>query len=369
MVYHIGLKKQGRPKPHDLPRMSTLGLKHKTAFSSNQEREMKDYIKQAAEIAMGMTGDEVRSFAKCGIYFNVEMPVSWDEDMKAGKKWLKLYLKRNDLTYRKAELTSYNRLLGWNQEATNAFMANLGELYERYKFKPTRIFAGVESGVTTVADSPKIVTPCGAKHVISPAAVGRGQLVTVMAAASATGLAIPPMFIFPRKTYKDMWVQAGPPGCIGHSSASGWHDADGFLKFLQHVQSVTNAIAIHLYAHHDYIPCVFKSGFHWWNREFAFLCRDMYVFLKLCSVFSSYFDDKSVFVLFFFMDIWLKLFMPVGPTYKLIAHKSLLYRDRKYRKINQNVIWQDHHTLIWVISSSVKVTRTQRGHNEIMTQW
>ena len=39
-----------------------------------------------------------------------------------------------------------------------------------------------------------------------------------------------------------MWVQAGPPGCIGHSSASGWQDADGFLKFLQHVQSVTNAI-------------------------------------------------------------------------------------------------------------------------------
>ena len=102
--------------------MSTLGLKHKTVFSSNQEREMKDYIRQAAEIAMGMTGDEVRSFAyKCGIYFNVEMPVSWDEDMKVGKKWLKLYLKRNDLTYRKAELTSYNRLLGWNQEATNAF--------------------------------------------------------------------------------------------------------------------------------------------------------------------------------------------------------------------------------------------------------
>ena len=240
---HVQLKKQGGPKPHDLPRMSTLGLKHKTVFSSNQEREMKDYIRQAAEIAMGMTGDEVRSFAyKCGIYFNVEMPVSWDKDMKAGKKWLKLYLKRNDLTYRKAELTSYNRLLGWNQEATNAFMANLGELYERYKFKPTRIFAGDESGVTTVADSPKIVTPCGAKHVISPAAAERGQLVTVMAAASATGMAIPPMFIFPRKTYKDMWVQAGPPGCIGHSSASGWQDADGFLKFLQHVQSVTNAI-------------------------------------------------------------------------------------------------------------------------------
>ena len=201
--------------------MSTLGVKHKTVFSTQQELEMNEYIKQAAEIAMGMTGDEVRKFAfKCGLYFKIKMPESWIMEEKAGKKWLKLYIKRNNLCYRKPLSTSYNRLLAWNSEAAEAFMQNLGELYDRYKFHPTPIFAGDETGVTTVTDLPKIIAPSGTKQVISAAAAERGQLVMITAAASAAGHAIPPMYIFPRKKY-DLWVQNGPPGCTGHATPSG----------------------------------------------------------------------------------------------------------------------------------------------------
>ena len=164
---HAQLKKQGGPILDDTlrRRMSTVGVKHKTVFSTQQEFEMNEYIKQAAEIAMGMTGDEARKFAfKCGLYFKIKMPESWIMEEKAGKKWLKLYIKQNNLCHQKPLSTSHNRLLAWNSGSAEAFMQILGELYDRYKFHPTRIFAGEETGVTTVTDSPKIIAPSGSKR-------------------------------------------------------------------------------------------------------------------------------------------------------------------------------------------------------------
>lgn len=101
------------------------------------------------------------------------------------------------------------------------------------------IYAGDKTGVTTVTGLMKVIAQTGTKVVRTPESGERGQLVTVMAAASAAGHPIPPMYIFPRKKYNDLWVQGGPTGCTGHATSSGWQDKNGFLKFLKHMQSIT----------------------------------------------------------------------------------------------------------------------------------
>ena len=49
----------------------------------------------------------------------------------------------------------------------------------------------------------------------------RGTLVTIACAVQALGNSIPPFFVFPRKRYKDHFVQNGPLGSAGSGDESG----------------------------------------------------------------------------------------------------------------------------------------------------
>ena len=62
----------------------------------------------------------------------------------------------------------------------------------------------------------------------------RGTNVTVATAVSASGNSVPPMFVFPRKNYKDYYVNNGPPECIGIGKGSGWVTGIEFKKYVQH---------------------------------------------------------------------------------------------------------------------------------------
>lgn len=62
----------------------------------------------------------------------------------------------------------------------------------------------------------------------------RGVLVTLAVCVNAIGNAIPCMFVFPRKFYKDHFVRDGPPDCIGTANPSGWMTGTDFLTFMRH---------------------------------------------------------------------------------------------------------------------------------------
>ena len=248
--------------------MTTLGAKYKTIFSSQQEKEMKEYIEDASHIAMGLTFEEVRSFAyKCGLYYGVNMPPSWYQNEKAGRKWLKLYQNRNRLSFRMPTATSMARLLAWNKEAVDQFMANLDKAYKKYNFVPSDIYVGDETGISTVAGRTRVLTAVGTKVMRTPEAAERGTLVTVMAAASAAGQTIPPMYIFPRKRHQDQWVTLGPVGSIGHATSSGWQDEKGFLKYLTHLQAITRCTKD--------CPILFIM-----DNFFAHLCPEVLIYAK-----------------------------------------------------------------------------------------
>ncbi|XP_072400686.1 uncharacterized protein [Diabrotica undecimpunctata] len=53
---------------------------------------------------------------------------------------------------------------------------------------------------------------------------------------TATGQAIPPVFIFPRKNMKDRFLDGAPIGSIGLAHQSGYMTAELFLEVLKHIK-------------------------------------------------------------------------------------------------------------------------------------
>lgn len=66
---------------------------------------------------------------------------------------------------------------------------------DRYKFPDSRILNVDESGITTVLQTPRVVAPTGAKRVGQCVSAERGQIVTFCGIITASGNAIPPVYV------------------------------------------------------------------------------------------------------------------------------------------------------------------------------
>ncbi|KAJ8909319.1 hypothetical protein NQ315_003465 [Exocentrus adspersus] len=72
---------------------------------------------------------------------------------------------------------------------------------------------------------------------LGPPAEG-GTNVTLIAAINVIGCSVPPMFVFPRKFFKEHMLKGAPIGSIGIANPSGWSTGDIFLKYLKHFINV-----------------------------------------------------------------------------------------------------------------------------------
>ena len=130
----------------------------------------------------------------------------------AGKEWMTSLLKRNPkLSIRKPEATSLGRATSFNTKNVKVFYDKLGEVMDIYKFSASQIWNVDETGVSTVVRPSEIVAGKGKRNVGVMTSGERGTNVTVVTAVSASGNTAPPMFVFPRKNYKDYFVNNGPP--------------------------------------------------------------------------------------------------------------------------------------------------------------
>ena len=82
------------------------------------------------------------------------------------------------------------------------FFDQLGDLYDRYKFKMHDIYNLDETSCTT-AQQPggSVVAPTGKKRIGSVTSAKRGELVTVLYTVGASGVVVPPMFVFPKVNF------------------------------------------------------------------------------------------------------------------------------------------------------------------------
>jgi len=154
--------------------------------------------------------------------------------------------------------TSIGRAIGFNENAYKEYLKNLSSVLDKHQFSADRIFNVDETGVATVQDPKKVVTPTGMKNVGAITSAERGELITAVYAICASGYALAPMLIFPRVNYRDHFIRGAPPGTIGKATRTGWINEEAFISFLGYIADMTvsshdNKILIILDNHESHI--------------------------------------------------------------------------------------------------------------------
>ena len=67
----------------------------------------------------------------------------------------------------------------------------------------------------------------------------KGGTTTVVCAMSASGVFVPPMFLFKRKKMNNRLLKSAPAGSVGLPSSSGWMDTELFVRYMKHFMSFT----------------------------------------------------------------------------------------------------------------------------------
>lgn len=212
-------------------------VKPRQVFTEEEEVKMSSYILKCAEIYFGLLPMEIRKLAyECAVQLSAKnIPPSWHLNKSAGPDWFQNFMRRNPhLSLRTPEATSMSRATSFNRTNVTSFFETYQRLFEKYEFSASRIWNIDETGVTTVQKPKKIVAARGQKQVGAITSAERGTLVTLACAANAAGNFIPPMFIFPRLKYSEMFIRGGPPDCIGAGNSSGWMTEKEFCIFMDH---------------------------------------------------------------------------------------------------------------------------------------
>lgn len=142
------------------------------------------------------------------------MPSNWEREKMAGKQWLRSFRKRHsELTVKKPEPCSLARATAFNRMNVAKFFNNLKTAYERHENfgNGSRIFNLDETSTTSVQRPQKVVAASG-RSTNKVTSGERGVLVTTCCIVSATGQALAPAMVFPRKNYKDHMIHGAPPG-------------------------------------------------------------------------------------------------------------------------------------------------------------
>lgn len=213
-------------------------------FTETQENELKEYIKYCALLFYGLPSKECRQLAyQCAKINNIKVPDSWVKNDMAGKDWLISFKRRHNFTTRRPEPCSLARATSFNRTNVASFFDNLENLINRNPIfaDGTRIFNLDETSTSTVQKPQKIVAPKGKKCIGKVTSGERGTLVTTCCIISASGIALPPVMVFPRKNFKDHMIKNTPPGTLGLATPTGWMNNTIFPAVMKHFIKNANA--------------------------------------------------------------------------------------------------------------------------------
>lgn len=229
-------------------------------FSCAEEKELADYLQKCSKMFYGLTTRAAKELAyEMAVVNGKKVPASWEACKQAGKEWLIGFLRRHpQLSIRQPEATSLARATSFNKHNINQFFDLLEEKYKSLNVEGRQIFNLDETGFTTVQKMPKVIASKGVKQVGQMTSRERGELVTVCGIVSATGVALPPVFIFPRKKFQQHMMNNAPEGSLGLVTDNGWMTSENFLSviehFVKHVQpSEKNPVVLVLDNHESHL--------------------------------------------------------------------------------------------------------------------
>ena len=209
--------------------------RHSRVFTNEQEGELKEYVLRCSEMFYGLTAVQTRELAFEMAQANGVTPDKWKDNGIAGIEWLNGFLERHpELALRKPEATSLARCSAFNRHNVSAFFDALEEALTVANVNGHRIFNLDETGCTTVQRPPRVLARKGSKQVAQVTSQERGELVTMVGIVSATGMALPPVYIFPRKNMRESLMTGAPEGALGIPHQTGWMTKENFVKVIDH---------------------------------------------------------------------------------------------------------------------------------------
>ena len=146
--------------------------------------------------------------------------------------WERFCARHPNITLRAAANLSHRRFKGASPEAVTVYFEELEETLSQNDLldKPGQIFNLDESGMPLDPKSTKAVTEKGSKDPSSISSGNKAQI-TVVSCVSATGVSIPPMILFDRKTLHADMAKGEIPGTY-YGLNSGWMNQELFEDFL-----------------------------------------------------------------------------------------------------------------------------------------
>nr|CAH7758966.1 unnamed protein product [Callosobruchus chinensis] len=154
-------------------------------FSNELEGALEEYLITCAKMCYGLDTVGTRRLAyDMAEFHKLKIPQAWEDRKMAGIDWLYGFRKRHP------EI----RLLALK--------------FRRWK---TRIFSLNETGTSTVQRPNKVFASKSSRQLNKVTSAERGTLVTTCCMVSATGSALPPAMVFPRKNFKNHMLTGAQP--------------------------------------------------------------------------------------------------------------------------------------------------------------
>lgn len=213
-------------------------------LSEQQEKELFEVIIDMENRLFGLTKMDVRrlTYSYCEIN---KIHHNFNSQTKcAGEDWMIGFMKNHpQLSLRKPEPTSIARAAGFNKEKVNRFFDVLESILygenSAIVIPPSRIFNADESGFSVCHSPGKVIARKGKRSVGAVTSLEKGKTITALCCMNATGMFVPPMFIFPRVRMKPSFIDSAPSGSLGVATKSGWINEELFTEWFDHFVSVT----------------------------------------------------------------------------------------------------------------------------------
>ena len=202
-----------------------------TVLTEYEEGELASYCVKMADMGFGLCRNDVMGVAyKIAESSGRKHPFT---DGSAGRAWFDGFCARHPrLTLRSAQSLSRARACSANSEIITDYFAKLAAVCARLNLfsKPMNIYNMDETGVSIVHKPGKVVTEVGRRNVWGVTSAEKGKTHTILTCVSASGSALPPFFIYPRKRIMEKLKEGALPGT---AFDTGWVNTELFIKWFE----------------------------------------------------------------------------------------------------------------------------------------
>lgn len=240
-----------------------LGYEHssgrKPFFTEDDENDLAKMLKLMSSRGFPMTGTQIRKLAFEYAERKGVNKFSSDKG-SAGYFWLKSFLQRHHLSFRKPEALSIGRASGMNETVVNKWFDDYEQLLDELQIRdmPSQLWNCDETGLQEHFIQGKVVAETG-EPCYQITKGEKGQTTTVLACFNGVGIFCPPTVIFKGKRLNSSWVVGSPQNTVVRMSENGWITkeiffewAKSFVSFIPKTNNMPHILLLDGHSSHIY---------------------------------------------------------------------------------------------------------------------